>query len=306
MRDFRNSGGRYQPNPSSGHQPPESSGRRKKEREKAHGNGAVYMITVLLIAALTAVVAIALYSRFGGKKADSGKTKKPTEGSASDLMDSGTGTENLVLFGENSAKENGAGNYVMLLHVDYDKKTAKMVTVYRDTLMQIPDKGAGRVVDAYTEGGPELLVKTLDQNLDLDFENYAVVHFTDTDSIETLYDAAMKHDEKTVASMANDMLSDVDTNTSTEHVRKWINAMGTFDLTTAAAEPNSFYGGPVQGVSDPYVLVPLSLTDMAERIHAFLLGDSYTPGKAVQSLSEEWEALNLPANNALPGDAENE
>ncbi len=259
------------------------------------------IIQILLIAVLLGVVGAILFQKLGQKDStEKEQTKNSKAESADDLMDTNQGTENLIMLGENEKVASGQGNYVMLCHVDYEKSQASMVTIYRDTLLEIPGKGKGKIVDAYELGGIELLQETIAKNFGLDITNYAVINFQDKDTVEALYDAAMKHDEAQVASLADDMLSHVTTNTSTEHVRKWINALGRFELTSSSAYPARFYGGSVDGLPASYYEVPVSLQDMAKDLHQILLGEDYSPSEDIISISDSLLTMAGEANNQLP------
>ena len=54
----------------------------------------------------------------------------------------------------------------------------KMMSVMRDIYADIPGYGKHKINSAYALGGPELLRKTLDKNLGINPEYYAVVDFT--------------------------------------------------------------------------------------------------------------------------------
>lgn len=66
----------------------------------------------------------------------------------------------------------------MVVQYDFINKKMKMMSVMRDIYADIPGYGKHKINSAYALGGPELLRKTLDKNLGINPEYYAVVDFT--------------------------------------------------------------------------------------------------------------------------------
>ena len=60
-----------------------------------------------------------------------------------------------------------------------------MLSVYRDTYVQIEGHGLTKITHAYAYGGPTLAIKTLNQNLDLNISEYITVNF---DAVATAID----------------------------------------------------------------------------------------------------------------------
>ncbi|MCG7340678.1 LCP family protein [Staphylococcus auricularis] len=67
---------------------------------------------------------------------------------------------------------------IMVVQYDYLHKKMKLLSVMRDIYADIPGHGQHKINSAYSIGGPELLRKTLKQNLNIDPEYYAVIDFT--------------------------------------------------------------------------------------------------------------------------------
>lgn len=65
-----------------------------------------------------------------------------------------------------------------LFNMTLSIKKMKMMSVMRDIYADIPGYGKHKINSAYALGGPELLRKTLDKNLGINPEYYAVVDFT--------------------------------------------------------------------------------------------------------------------------------
>jgi LCP family protein required for cell wall assembly len=66
---------------------------------------------------------------------------------------------------------------VMVAHIAPDRRSATVVTIPRDSWVEIPNRGRGRVGGAYAGGGPSLLVQTVEKLTDLRIDHFAVIDF---------------------------------------------------------------------------------------------------------------------------------
>ena len=64
---------------------------------------------------------------------------------------------------------------VMIASIGYGK--FKLTSVMRDTLVEIPDHGRGKLNAAFAYGGAEMLMRTLNQNFGLNIMHYAQVDY---------------------------------------------------------------------------------------------------------------------------------
>lgn len=78
-----------------------------------------------------------------------------------------------------SMAEGNRSDSIMIASINNKTKEVKIVSVYRDSLLEIQD-GSGmtsKVNAAYSYGGPELAIKTLNANLDLEISEFVTVNF---------------------------------------------------------------------------------------------------------------------------------
>src|SRR6266568_1654518 len=66
---------------------------------------------------------------------------------------------------------------IILIHVSPDHKKAVMVSIPRDLKVNIPGHGTDKINAAYAFGGPDLLVKTVEQNLNVPVNHFAELDF---------------------------------------------------------------------------------------------------------------------------------
>lgn len=85
---------------------------------------------------------------------------------------------NILLIGKDGIGEkNSRADTIIILTIDNKNKSLKLTSIARDTLVYIPDKGYDKVNHTFAYGGCELLLKTINNNFNLDIEDYAIVDF---------------------------------------------------------------------------------------------------------------------------------
>lgn len=93
------------------------------------------------------------------------------------------GYTNIALFGTDSregATENGEpvrSDTIIVASLNNETKEVKLVSVYRDTMLEQEGQHYDKANVAYAQGGPEEAVNMLNRNLDLDIEDYVSVNF---------------------------------------------------------------------------------------------------------------------------------
>ncbi len=92
-----------------------------------------------------------------------------------------SGYRNIALFGVDSRDDDlGKGNRsdcIIIASINNKTKEVKLLSVYRDTYLQIEGHGLDKVTHAYAYGGPELAIQTLNTNLDLNIKEFVTVNF---------------------------------------------------------------------------------------------------------------------------------
>lgn len=89
------------------------------------------------------------------------------------------GVVNILLIG-NDSRENGAdgrSDAMILLSISNNTKKIYMTSLLRDMYVDIPGHDGNRLNAAYSYGGPELLMETIEQNLGITVNRYVRVNF---------------------------------------------------------------------------------------------------------------------------------
>lgn len=74
-------------------------------------------------------------------------------------------------------EEYGRSDSIMIASIDPDGQAIKLISILRDSFVDIPDHGTYRINQACSLGGPELLIKTINRTFGLDLEHYIQVDF---------------------------------------------------------------------------------------------------------------------------------
>lgn len=147
----------------------------------------IVIFTVEIILLLAVLAFLFLWSKY--QKLDTQPDIIGTEDYINTDMDETTqkvlqGYTNIALFAlDNRSNGNfdaGNSDVIMIASINNDTKEVKLVSVYRDTFLNVNDDGSmnfRKANYAYNKGGVEGAVKMLNRNLDLDIQDYVVVDF---------------------------------------------------------------------------------------------------------------------------------
>lgn len=97
-----------------------------------------------------------------------------------------TGYQNIVLFGidarDDAFDEATRSDTMIIISINNDTGAVRMVSLYRDTYLDIIQTDGNTIYSkanaAYSWGGPQGAVSTLNTNLDLNIDDYIVVNFS--------------------------------------------------------------------------------------------------------------------------------
>lgn len=86
---------------------------------------------------------------------------------------------NIALFGID-AEDGGVGrsDSIIIATLDFHNKKLKLTSIMRDSYVDIDGYGTDKINHAYAFGGAELAIKTLNQNFNLNIEDFVAVNFT--------------------------------------------------------------------------------------------------------------------------------
>lgn len=86
---------------------------------------------------------------------------------------------NIALFGIDAPKgQRGRSDAIMVMTVDNMHNTIKLSSIMRDSYVSIDSHGTDKINHAYAFGGPQLAIKTLNQNFKLNIKDFITVNFS--------------------------------------------------------------------------------------------------------------------------------
>ena len=142
----------------------------------------IWILTILLVVVLGAVGAAYVYGNHLFNKLEKVEIDKEdigiTEEVEEKLSQYSNSVINIALFGVD-AVDGGVGrsDSIMIATIDTVHKKLKLTSIMRDSYVAIEGHGNDKLNHAYAFEGPQLAIKTLNENFDLNIEDFAAVNF---------------------------------------------------------------------------------------------------------------------------------
>ena len=159
--------------------------RRRKKKNKARK---ILLIVVLVLFAVIAAAGFGIYKYFDNKveSMDQVDFKVPEVQNLNlteekrEQMEKGFLT--VAVFGvdsrDNSLGKGNQSDVIMIANLNRETGEIKLVSVFRDTYLNVSDKNTyNKINAAYASGGPEAAVKAINKNLDLNITHYATFNW---------------------------------------------------------------------------------------------------------------------------------
>lgn len=122
----------------------------------------------------------------------------------------------VALFGTDySGEVNGASDSTMILGIDKKNNKIKLLSLMRDMYLDLPDGGKRNLNYTMSDGGPELILRTMNYNFNLKVDKFVQVDLTNLPTvIDTLGGVEMNITSEEVGYM-NNYISHIDANNGT-------------------------------------------------------------------------------------------
>ncbi len=159
----------------------------KKKRKKKKKNP--WRVLLAVMSSILAVLVIGIAAIFVLFRYNYNNLSHLTDSDLGINTESGTSSKdviNIALFGLDTRDPKsfkGNSDSIMIISVDNVHNKIKLVSVLRDSLVRIDGYSPYKINSAYARGGPELAIKTLNQNFGLDIRHYATVNFSGMEEI---------------------------------------------------------------------------------------------------------------------------
>lgn len=154
----------------------------KTKKKKSSGLkifGKIVLVLVIILAILVATIFWFVNNKLG--KMQKIEINEEELGISEQVDENLSGYRNIALFGVDSrADDYGVGNRsdcIIIASINNKTKEIKLISVYRDTYVQIEGHGLDKITHAYSYGEAPLAIKTLNTNLDLNIKEFVTVNF---------------------------------------------------------------------------------------------------------------------------------
>ncbi len=183
------------PRPSRGHVPPhgpggpggpggDGQGGRGRRRHSRYGIRRLFVVLLVVVLAYVVAMAWALgasWNAIDEVEAAATAGNRPAQGSGSNVLLIGTDSrENLTKEQRNELKTGSTtgarADTIMMLHLP-DSGDPTLVSLPRDSYVDIPGSGLNKINASYAIGGPPLMVDTVEQATGLRIDSYLEVGF---------------------------------------------------------------------------------------------------------------------------------
>ena len=142
----------------------------------------IILVILIIIVILAGIAAGLVADKLG--KINVEEIDKTAIGISEETKEELSGYRNIALLGIDSrADDYGLGNRsdcIIIASMDQKTKNIKLMSVYRDTYMQVEEHGKqvlDKVTHAYSYGGAQNTLKSLNTNLDMNISEYVTVNF---------------------------------------------------------------------------------------------------------------------------------
>ena len=151
----------------------------KKKRKGLKVFGITVLVLIVILLAIVGAIAIFINSKIGMMQQV--ELDESDLGISEQAQESLSGYRNIALFAVDSRDDNlekgNRSDGIIIASINNNTKEIKLISVYRDTYVQIEGLGLDKITHAYSYGSAPLAVKTLNTNLDLNITEFATVNF---------------------------------------------------------------------------------------------------------------------------------
>ncbi len=186
---------------------------KKKSGKKAQAKKQRRRIILFIIEIIILLIAVVvLYAVLAGTKSGKVELKekdiiinKTVQEAQETTM---KGYRNIALFGVDSTTgaltKNTRSDTIMIASINQDTGECKLVSVYRDTYLNLSNDSYNKCNAAYAKGGPEQAINMLNMNLDMNITDFVTVGFAGlADTIDALGGVDIEVDESEISHLNN-------------------------------------------------------------------------------------------------------
>ena len=152
---------------------------KQKTKKKMGVFGKIIIVLVIILAILMGTIFFFVKGKFD--KLQNVNISEEDLGITETVAENLTGYRNIAIFGVDSRSDDyGIGNRsdcIIIASINNNTGEIKLISVYRDTYVNIEGHGLDKITHAYSYGEAPLAINTLNKNLDLNIKEFVTVNF---------------------------------------------------------------------------------------------------------------------------------
>lgn len=186
-----------------------SSAKSKKQQAKKRRRRIIIFIVEIIILVIAVVVLYGVMKGTGSGKVELNDEKIIINDKVEQAQETTMkGYRNIALFGVDSTTgaltKNTRSDTIMIASINQDTGECKLVSVYRDTYLNLSNDSYNKCNAAYAKGGPEQAINMLNMNLDMNITDFVTVGFAGlTDTIDALGGVYIDVDDSEISHLNN-------------------------------------------------------------------------------------------------------
>ena len=189
-----------------------SSGKKsssKKQQAKKQRRRIIIFIVEIIILLIAVFVLYGVLTATKSGKVDLDEEKIIINNTVKEAQETTMrGYRNIALFGVDSTSgaltKNTRSDTIMIASINLDTGECKLVSVYRDTYLNLSNDSYNKCNAAYAKGGPEMAINMLNMNLDMNITDFVTVGFAGlTDTIDALGGVYIDVDDAEISHLNN-------------------------------------------------------------------------------------------------------
>lgn len=141
--------------------------------------GKIVLVLIILLAIIIGSIFFAIYSKLS--KMQQIDLNEEDLGVSSQAKETLSEYRNIAIFGvdsrSNNLEQGNRSDCIIIASINNSTKEVRLISVYRDTYVQIEGHGLDKITHAYSYGSAPLAIKTLNTNLDLNIKEFVTVNF---------------------------------------------------------------------------------------------------------------------------------
>ena len=153
--------------------------KKKTKYKKLKTFGKVVLVLVIILAVLLGVAYWYVNNKLG--KTQKVEINYDDLGISEETNSNLSGYRNIAIFGVDSRSDDyGVGNRsdcIIIASINNSTCEIKLISIYRDTYVNIKGHGLDKITHAYSYGEAPLAINTLNKNLDLNIKEFVTVNF---------------------------------------------------------------------------------------------------------------------------------